>query len=549
MIETPVLIVGAGPAGATLAAELGFGGGRCLLIDEGDGHNPHPRANFAGQRTMEIFRRWGLADEVIQASLPLDYPVHVIFSTRLCDKEVHRFKLGTLRDYLNPSDEFRAVVPDVEWSPYFKTQIGQNFLEPLIAGFAKTHTGVQVWYGWKLEDFEQDENGVTATLRRVAPASEPGQPADETCRVRCQYLVGCDGGKSLVRRKLEVPFIGRGALSRNLGIYARIPGFLDHHKMGPGTLLWTLAPNSQGVFITINGDDLWTYNRYFDDDNDTTAPEDIVCQAIGKKVPVEVLSVQPWTGYQVVAERYRVGRVFLCGDSAHLFNPTGGFGMNTAIADAADLGWKLAATLNGWGGTSLLDSYESERRPIGVRNTTQAARNFDGVAGILRSPAHIEEESERGEALRRSVAEHLQGQKHTWSASGMHLGYRYDDSPIIVPDGTEPPPDDPLRYHPSARPGSRIPHVWLKPGFSTLDLVPRTGFRVFRLAGAPSCTELLQAAALRNVPIDEHVIEGERAAELYGARYVLVRPDSHVAWRGNDIPASPLEIIDTVRGA
>lgn len=548
MIETPVLIAGAGPAGATLAAELGWRGSQCLLLDNTNGTNPHPRANMAGQRSMEIFRRWGLADMVAQAALPADYPIDVIFSTRLTGIEIHRFSLTTSAAFSHPTPELRARLPDVDWSPYFKTQIGQNYLEPVIARFAASFDGVHVRRNWKLLDFAHDADGVTSTIERTDGG------ARET--VRSRFLVGCDGGRSLVRDKLGIRFAGRGALAHNLGIYFRSPGFAQAHPRGRGTLLWTLAPECRGVFIAVDGEQYWTYNRYFVREDDPADPREQVWQAAGKKIPLEVLSTQPWTGYQVVAERYRAGNVFICGDAAHLFNPTGGFGMNTAIGDAADLGWKLAAVLQGWGGNGLLHSYESERRPIGVRNTTEAAGNFDKVAGLMRLPAEIEEDSERGRALRAEVAQRVSGQKKTWSASGMHLGYRYEGSPIIVPDATPPTPDHPQVYVPTTRPGARAPHAWLgnagspAPGAknSTLDLVPRHGFALLRFDTASGETPFVAAARRLQVPFAEISLADSQIAHLFERRFVLLRPDGHVAWRGDAPPAAPDAVLDTVRG-
>ncbi|MFZ3119433.1 MAG: FAD-dependent monooxygenase [Variovorax sp.] len=541
MIETPVLIVGAGPAGASLAAELGFRGAGCLVVEQNPGANQHPRANMAGQRTMEIFRRWGLADQVLAASLPRNYPVNVVFSTRLAEHEIHRFSLGSIDQFQHPDEALREQLPDVDWSPYFKTQIGQNYLEPVIGAFASTFPGVEIKRGWTLLHFTQDADGVTAQIEHTGTGEQQ--------TVRSRYLVACDGGRSPVRKSLGIRFEGRGALSKNLGIYVRIPEFQKHHARGLGTLLWTLAPDCRGVFIAIDGKDLWTYNRYFCEEHEAGDPRQMVCEALGKDIPMEILSVQPWTGFQVVAEKYRAGRAFLCGDSAHLFNPTGGFGMNTAIADAADLGWKLAAVLNGWGGDTLLDSYQIERRPVGVRNTTEAASNFDKIASLMHLPAEISSDSEEGARLRVEVAHRLRDQKKTWSASGMHLGYRYEGSPIVVPDGSAETPDHPQVYQPTSRPGSRAPHVWLAEGQSTLDLVPRDGFALLRFQGAAELPALTAAARAVGMPYGEIEVESRQACEVYEKRYVLLRPDGHVAWRADEAPADAALLIDIVRGA
>ncbi len=534
--EVPVLVIGGGPAGATLAADLGWRGAGCLLVDETDGTNPHPRANMAGQRSMEIFRRWGLAERMLEASLPFDYPIDVIFSTRLNGFEITRFSLGSTAAF-----QAAAVkIPDIAWSPYFKTQIGQNFIEPVLCEFARSCRNVEVRHNWRLVSFDQDDSGVTAEIEKTDGS------ARET--VHAQYMVGCDGGRSLVRRTLGIEFTGRGVLARNQSIYFDAPEFLKSHPRGPGTLLWTLAPDLRGVFITIDGNSRWTYNTYFIDENDTMDPAERICKAIGRRIPINVLSVQPWAGYQVVAEHYRKGRVFLCGDSAHLFNPTGGFGMNTAIADAADLGWKFAAVFEGWGDESLLDTYEIERRPVGVRNTVEAGSNFDRVATLMALPPEIDEDSERGRKAREAAAENIHSQKKTWSASGMHLGFRYEGSPLIVPDGTPPTPDTAQVYHPTSRPGHRAPHVWLGDKRSTLDLVPREGFALFNFGQATEGS-FAAAAKARGVPFTESRIDNPEASALYERRYVLVRPDGHVAWRGDAVPADPGWILDVARGA
>lgn len=255
--EVPVLVIGGGPAGATLAADLGWRGAGCLLVDETDGTNQHPRANMAGQRSMEIFRRWGLAERMLAASLPFDYPIDVIFSTRLNGFEITRFSLGSTAAFQTAA----VKIPDIAWSPYFKTQIGQNFIEPVVCEFARSFDKVEVRHNWRLVSFTQDDAGVTAEIEKTDGS------ARET--VHAQYMVGCDGGRSLVRRTLGIEFTGRGVLARNQSIYFDAPEFLKSHPRGRGTLLWTLAPELRGVFITIDGNCRWTYNTYFIDENDT----------------------------------------------------------------------------------------------------------------------------------------------------------------------------------------------------------------------------------------------------------------------------------------
>jgi 2-polyprenyl-6-methoxyphenol hydroxylase-like FAD-dependent oxidoreductase len=345
-----------------------------LIVEERDGPVDHPRATLLGARSMEHYRRWGLAEEVVAASLPLDYPIEIIFTTRLCGHEMFRFSLTTMGEFMAHSPELAERLPDAAWSPYYKTQIGQQALEPVIAKFANAFDCVDVRYGWRFEDFDPDESGVTATICEVSTGRR------ET--VRAGYLAGCEGGRSHVRSKLGIRYGGRGAMRGNVSFFFRSTEFLATHKLGRGTLYWTFSPGNFGVFTAIDGRELWNYQHYFldpDEPTDTIDPHATICDAMGREFPFELLRTTHWSHHQSVADRYRSGRVFLVGDSAHLFAPTGGFGMNTGIGDAVDLGWKLAAVYDGWAGPALLDSYETERRPIAVRNTLEAAGNADRI--------------------------------------------------------------------------------------------------------------------------------------------------------------------------
>ena len=255
VIEVPVLIAGGGPVGLALAADLGWRGTDCLLIEKHDGVNDHPRATLLGARSMEYYRRWGIIDKVIKAGLPLDYPIHIIFATRLSEHELHRAKFTSMGEFMSYPPGLEEIVPDAKYSPYFKTQIGQQQLEPVVREFASMQPGVQLRYGWQLNDFVQDVDGVTATIVE--------RKSGESQQVRAKYLVGCDGGKSIVRTGLGINYFGRGAMRPNVSFFFRSSRFLDSHSLGRGTLYFLFNPQSFGVFTAINGHDLWNYQHYF----------------------------------------------------------------------------------------------------------------------------------------------------------------------------------------------------------------------------------------------------------------------------------------------
>jgi 2-polyprenyl-6-methoxyphenol hydroxylase-like FAD-dependent oxidoreductase len=528
VVAPQVLIVGAGPVGLVLAIELARRGVRCLVVEQSDGQVTFPTGESLSTRTMEHFRRMGLARDVRFASgFPPDYRRNVRFVTRVMGYQLTVFERT---DNQTAGEAEARVSPEsAAWCPKF-------FLDPLLQAAAQAEPNVWLRFGQTCSGVEQDESGVTAMVE--------GEP------VRAEYLVGCDGGASTVRRSQGISLKGTYAEGHNLGVFFKAPALLERNPYGQASQNWLVNQDGRGPVSTVDGKERWRLSvEYPADQIDQANPEHVVRQALGDPdLPFEVLGVRPWAGHRLVAETYRRGRVLLAGDSAHLMWPRGGFGLNTGIGDAVDLAWKLAASLQGWGGPHLLDSYDLERRPVGSRNVNAAAHNRAAEMAVP-VPEHLEEDSPRGAAVRAEVARVIEKtRRKEWASLGIALGYRYDDSPVCVPDGTPPPSDDGSVYEPTSRPGSRVPHAWLAEGCSTLDLLSPDGFTLLCFRDEEPTT-LCEAARQRGVPLTARRVDDLEAARLYEKKLVLVRPDGHVAWRGDSLPADALEVIDRVRGA
>ena len=392
-----------------------------------------------------------------------------------------------------------------------------------------------------MEHFVQDEDGVTATLTdRTNGAAE---------HVRAKYLIGCDGFVSTVRDALGIEVRGEHHIDWSMNVYLRIPDFFSYHDKKPAIRYVYVGPEGTWSFITlVDGKDLWRLQFVGVDENKLQSLDiaALVRRAMGREVPYTIEDKTLWVRKRTVADRFSAGRVFLAGDSAHAHPPNGGLGMNTGIQDAFDLGWKLAATLQGWGGPALLDSYDLERRPACVRANDVSLQNYRRLLSAEQS-AGILAPTPAGDVTRRAIGERLvEENRKTWQPVGVHLGYIYHPSPIVVPDGSAQPEDDTFGYRPTAFPGSRAPHVWLQPGRSTLDLFG-DGFTLLNFTGQ-STQAFEAAAAQRGVPLTVHRIEHPGAQALYGRPLVLVRPDGHVAWRGDGAADAPA-VVDIVRGA
>ncbi len=346
---------------------------------------------------------------------------------------------------------------------------------------------------------------------------------------------------------------GKPVITYTTNIIFRCPNLVSLHDKGKAYRHIFVGPEGTwATIVAINGRDQWRLSIIGSEEKKEVTTADIrvaIRRAAGFDFEYEILTVLPWVRRELVAEHFGEGRVFIAGDAVHLMSPTGGFGMNTGIQDVVDLSWKLDAGLAGWAGPSLLDSYEIERRPVGLRNVAEASGNL----GRMRSPGHnaaLLDDTPEGAALRAQLGrEFSAAMTREWHTLGIHLGYRYDESPICWPDGTPAPPLETMTYTQTARPGARAPHVWLQDGRSTLDLFGR-GFVLLRIGpGAPPAAALAGAAARRGVPFTQLALDEPEVARVYERRLVLVRPDGHVAWRDDRLPTDPLRLIDEVRGA
>ena len=534
--HVPVLIAGAGPVGLSLAIELAWRGIRCLLVEQTDGSVDFPTTNLANTRTCEHLRRWGLADPMrFESGYPIDYPRNYVFVTRMNGYEVARFNHPANGDPASRSPH----------SPEGRLWISKPYFDPILRQHVSTLPNLEIRYRTKLENFEQDDRKVTAEIID----SETG----DRSTIETAYLVGCDGGRSIVRQRLGIKLQGLFAQGMNVAVLFRSP-ILSMSRHGPAVQYQIINAQIQGAIAAVDGKDLWRLNirGVRQDQLESFNAAQKLTYALGIDIPFELLAVRPWTGHCVVAEQYQHKRVFLAGDAAHLLWPAGGFGMNTGVGDAVDIGWKLAATLEGWGGSHLLDSYGAERRPIGMINVNEASEMRAGFDSQIPFSTVLEEDSVAGKQMRekaRAAILRTRAKEFEHDSAGIELGYRYENSPICVDDGTPAPELDHGLYVPSTWPGARAPHLWLRDGRSILDLFGK-GFTLLDLSLRRADTSAFaEIAEKTGVPLQVVPLAENRAREIYERSFVLVRPDGHVAWRGNAIPQNVAAIIDQVRGA
>jgi len=545
--HTRVVIAGGGPAGLVTAIELGRRGIDCVLVEEDAGPPQFPKANATTSRSMEHYRRLGFAHEIRALGLPLDHPQDIAYFTRYTTHEMARVPWRSRREALAAREEATSRWPTPE--PLHRTQ--QMYIEPVLKRQAERWPRVDSRFGWRLVAMRSGPDGVTATLEEVASSRQ------ET--IACDYLVGADGPRSVVRESLGIEYQGWAGEERDfmggrmLALYFRSRDFYDLVPARRCWQYWAVNRERRSFLCAIDGESLLVYHTQLPRGQAPTEAfaRESLALSTGREFPIELIGTATWTaGFTLVAERYADphGRVFIAGDAAHLFTPTGGQGYNTAVDDCANLSWKLAAACQGWGGPQLLGTYETERKPIGHRNTGFARAMADSI-GRMAIPENLEDGTPEGARSRETLGKQLVDHcNREFDIPGIHFGVFYGGSPIVCEDGTPPPADNWHHYTPHATPGARAPHLWLGDGLSIFDRFGRD-FTLLRLGDAAHDVRSIEAAARRRgvalAVLDEPSSE---ARDLYGRDLVLVRPDHHIAWRGNGLPDNPQATIDRMVG-
>lgn len=539
-LTASVLIVGGGPCGLMLANELGRRGVSAILVDEKPGTAFNPQANATQARSMEHYRRLGFADEIRREGLPADYPTDVAYFTRYTGYELARFQLPS-------SSRAGELVKGMSgsWSAAeLPHRVSQKYVEAVLRRHAERLPGIRLSYGYRLISYVESDDGVVAEIECLDD--------NNRFQVRADFLVGADGPRSQVRQSLGIVYGGETGAQRDfmggrmLAVYLRSPGFYASIPHAKAWMYNCFNGDRRAFMASVNGRDEFAFHTQLrPDENESAITIDeakaAFQRACGAPINCEVLSFLTWTaGHALVANGMQRGRVFLGGDAAHLFTPTGGLGYNTAIEDAVNLGWKLASVVKGVSPAGLLDSYEVERRPVALRNTDYARRFADSL-GLFAPAPEIEDATDAGDEARRTAGVYLeQHARAEFNIPGVTFGGRYDGSPIIVSDGSQPPPDAANVYVPSACPGGRAPHAWLEDGVSLYDLF---GFEWTLLQfGEVMSAHASFAETIRAIGVDVKLVTLPKSLrDLYQADLALIRPDQIVAWRGSASQAGMIE--------
>ena len=555
--DADVLVAGAGPVGLTLAMSLAAHGVKVMIAEPRSyAEPPSVKCNHVAARSMELFRKLGVAHKLRDAGLPADYPNDAVFRTTLTGVELTRIPIPCRRDrYTDTSG------PDGWWpTPEPPHRINQIFLEPILQEHTAALPGVTLLNRTRLTGFTQDATGVRAQLLDLDSGT--------TRAVRARYLAGCDGGSSTVRTGMGIRLEGTAVIQRVQSTYIRAPQL---RAMIPGKPAWsTYAVNLRrcGTVFTVDGQETWLIHNHlnpnepeFDSVDRDQSIRHIL--GVGADFHYDIISKEDWVGRRLVAQRFRDGRVFIAGDAAHLWVPYAGYGMNAGIADAAHLAWLLAARVNGWAEEGILDAYEAERLPI----TEQVSRfAMDHAQKMIRArgavPSDIEAPGAAGDAVRARVgAEAYDLNVQQFCCAGLNFGYYYSGSPLIVADDEVPPAYTMGSFTPSTVPGCRAPHFWLAdgrslydalgPGYTLLYLEPTPDATLDAVHGAtPDITPLVAAAAARNLPLLVlHPAPRDALPDAYRHKLVLCRADQHVVWRGDQLPAQAAGFVERLRGA
>jgi 2-polyprenyl-6-methoxyphenol hydroxylase-like FAD-dependent oxidoreductase len=544
MSESDVLIAGAGPVGLTLAIDLAWRGIDVTVVEtRAPAAPPEPKCNHVAARTMEIFRRLGVAEKIRKAGLPADYAHDISYRTSFTGQELTRIKIPCRRDRFTATDG-----PDCNWpTPEPPHRINQIYLEPILFEHAAAQPRIRIISRTAVEDVVIEDSSASVSLHDLDSGA--------VTRKDCRYLIGCDGARSVVRKAIGAELSGDAVVQRVQSTYISAPGLIDRQQSAPAWGTGAINPRRSGMVYAIDGRERWLVHNYMkpgEGDFDSVDRDFCLRTILGVDAgfDYEIISKEDWYGRRLIANKFRDRCAFVAGDAAHIWVPYAGYGMNAGIADAMNLSWLLAAHLNGWAPAAILDAYEAERWPI----TSQVSRfaMSHAEAEIRRRgavPDDIEDAGPQGERAREQVGRlTYEINVQQYACAGLNFGTYYDRSPIIAYDGAGHPAYTMDHYTPSTVPGCRTPHLWREDGSSLYDAMGE-GFTLLRFDPLVDVEALEMAARARGVPLKILDIEKSSAVISDGNALVLSRPDQHVAWRGSEVPADPVGLIDRVRGA
>jgi 2-polyprenyl-6-methoxyphenol hydroxylase-like FAD-dependent oxidoreductase len=543
-LRTSVLVVGGGPVGTTLAMDLAWRGIDVTVLEQRRRDEPPSvKCNHVAARSMEVFRRLGVVQAVRDTGLPADFPNDISFRTTFIGQEFARIPIPCRRDRYSATEG-----PDTWWpTPEPPHRINQIYLEPVLVDHAMTMQRMRFRHRVKVLGFTQSADGVVTEAEDL--------DSGERLLIDSDYMVGCDGGHSEVRRQIGARLTGDAVVQRTQSTYFRAPSLLGMMQARPAWSNQSINPRRSANIFAIDGRETWLLHCYLrPDEPDFEAVDRDRCLrlviGVGPEFEYEVISKEDWYGRRLIADKFRDRRVFLCGDAAHIWVPFAGYGMNAGIADAMNLSWMLAGVLLGWADPAILHAHEAERWPI-TEQVSHYAMNTSVAMARARAevPAAIEAAGPDGDAARAEFGRMMcEINVPQFCCGGLNFGCFYERSPIVAYDGEAAPPYTMYDFTPSTVPGCRVPHVWLRDGRSLYDALG-PWFTVLRFDPSVSVTPLVESAAHRGVPLTVLDVDAEGVGTLYPHKLLLARPDQHVAWRGDGVPDDPLALVDRVRGA
>ena len=543
-VDVSVLVVGAGPVGLSLAMDLAWRGIDVVVAEIRErGAEPEAKCNHVSSRTMEIFRRLGLAGKIRNAGLPADHANDVSYRTSFIGTELSRILIPCRRDRFDATDG-----PDTNWPtaepPH---RINQIYLEPIMFDHAAQMQNLTFLNRTSFESFDQTDDQVIS----IATDLDNGQ----SIRINSKYVVGADSGRSKIRGMIGAKFEGDAIIQRVQSTFIRAPSLMDLQKAEPAWATFTLNPKRSGNVYAIDGIEKFIVHNYLlDTENDfDEVDRDWSIRTIlgvNGSFEYEIIKNMDWNAHRFVADKFRDRRVFICGDAAHIWVPYAGYGMNAGIADAVGLSWLMAAELNGWGVPNILDGYERERLPITQQVSYFVMDHAEAMAGQRGEvPDNIEALGPEGDALRKVIGKKAYDLNvQQYCCGGLNYGYFYNDSPLIIQDGKEPPPYSMSDFTPSTVPGCRTPHYMIDNGRSLYDAMGPE-YTLLRTDPEINIDPLILAAGDKGVPLCILDISGQEVKALYDRKLILSRPDQHIAWRGDELPENPIALIDIIRGA